>query len=1553
METQDQEETLEKKKNYPQVIAKALLKIILGLLILVVVVAGTLVLALRFPSVQTKVAQKAAKTLSQTIHHQVTIGSVDIRFFKSVLLNDVRVLDRQKKTLFYVGEVDANIGFFQLFKADKWRIPVGRDKVLAIPTVKFQPDRLHIASLTLTRPEANLIKYEGTDTLNMSTFITALSNLITKDTTKAKTPFDFKIDEIVLKDGLFTYHNYNSPRTDYGLDYQHMDLERINGRFSEINLKGDTIHTVVTSLTTMDRNSKTYLKDLDTRMTFAPTFWEWDNLNLRVNNSHLAKYVRFDYRQFWNFKDFNDSMNVTADFDSTYITSDDVALFAPVLKDVNEKVLLSGKVKGKVRNFDARDIDLRYGQYTHITGDVSADGLPNFKNTFADLHLGPSSINARDIKKFLPRKAYEMAARAGTVRLEGEFTGFYNDFVANGSFKTPLGNLVSDINLKFDKNNIDRSAYRGYLRTSGFDVGGLLGDRSVIKKVALDGKLQGSGFSLATARLNMDAKINALNLNNYNFRNIVVNADLSRQTFNGDLSINDPNLKLSATGQINLQNNRQVFDLKTNIRTADLRALGFTKQGIVVSTVADVDFTGIKLDEIYGLANFKNTKLQYSGKQVAIDSLSIESHFHNGIRELHVGSEVLALQLGGNFLYSTFFRDLETLYEEYRLNLENNPLRIDNYYRRKSPIPPAYYEVDLDVHLRRINPVLHAFLPNVSISDFSTMKGTFRNGPTTMLTLVSQIDTIFYGKNEFYGNNLEVTSSKLWNSPDVLANTLITSERQKLGSAGDTEKLYVEGVWSDRLIRFSSNIAQTGTTNRANISGNVSFERDQIQVVFNQSNINVLDKVWNISPNNTIVFDGGAVRFDNVTLSNGPQSVNIFGVLSRNPQDLLTVSLANFRLENLNPLLPDKIDGRLNAELQIRDLYNEIQLSSNLAVDTFMIGNQLIGNVAGTTNWENRLHRMNVDLGISRDNKKVLSLTGNYDPRGGKEELDLLAVLDDAQMKLVEPVLKTIMSDLGGTMDGRVRISGKLTGPILKGSVMVTDGSFVFNYLKTKYTFSDRVYFTENDISFQNVRVRDIYNNVAVLNGGIFHDGFQNMVLDLRARFNKFMVLNTTRADNPLYYGTAFATGEVTALGATSNLQVNVTARSEERTNIAIPLDNTTALERQNFITFVNNNPARQDTTTARDTTLVKRGVDLSGIRLNFNLDVNENAYIELIFDERTGDIIRGRGRGNLRMEIDTRGEFAMYGNYEIVQGRYNFTLLGVINKEFNVRPGGTVTWNGDPLEGLLNITAEYTQRVSLAPILADLSEQQQQSAAARSRYPVTAVMDLDGPLTTPQIRLNLEFNDTPSLLEDQITRYLNNIRNDEQELNRQVFSLLAFKRLSARDELQVGLGVGDLGSSVGELFSNQLSYWLSQIDSNLEVDIGVSGNGNQVLDDVQLRLSYTFLEGRLKVTREGSVNNNRLGNNRSTAAGDWSVEYYLSQSGQLRLRATYETTPRDFEANATASRQTVSVLHQANFDRFGELFRRRKLSKRAQRAAERERILQIQDDTPTSIQDL
>jgi hypothetical protein len=208
---------------------------------------------------------------------------------------------------------------------------------------------------------------------------------------------------------------------------------------------------------------------------------------------------------------------------------------------------------------------------------------------------------------------------------------------------------------------------------------------------------------------------------------------------------------------------------------------------------------------------------------------------------------------------------------------------------------------------------------------------------------------------------------------------------------------------------------------------------------------------------------------------------------------------------------------------------------------------------------------------------------------------------------------------------------------------------------------------------------------------------------------------------------------------------------------------------------------------------------------------------------------------------------------------------------------------------------------------------------------------------------------------------FLSNIRKDDQELNRQVFSLLVFKRLSPTGEFALGNASGDALTTFSEFVSNQLSNWISQVDSNLEVDIGVS-SGNidprtglrRNSAELNTRIGYSFLEGRLRVSRESSLSNTNTTGASSTAAavGDWRAEYYLRPDGKLRLKLEYVTSGINYGSNyyATAS---ASIVHTEQFDSFGELFRRRKLSRRLQREQEKldqRKKYEIEPDEPTDL---
>nr|WP_246398721.1 translocation/assembly module TamB domain-containing protein [Hymenobacter luteus] len=617
--------------------------------------------------------------------------------------------------------------------------------------------------------------------------------------------------------------------------------------------------------------------------------------------------------------------------------------------------------------------------------------------------------------------------------------------------------------------------------------------------------------------------------------------------------------------------------------------------------------------------------------------------------------------------------------------------------------------------------------------------------------------------------------------------------------------------------------------------------------------------------------------------------------------------------------------------------------------------NVLIGDVAGRGDWDNAAKRLAVNLDVERDQQRVVAVTGTYTPGAETQQLNLTGVLDNAPVKLAEPFLNTLFRDLQGTGVGTLRLTGRLAAPVLTGNIDVTDGQLTFIYLGTTYTFADRIRFLEDRIALQNITVRDPQGNTGVVNGNIYEQGFQDMRLDLNASFRKLHVLNTTRKDNELYFGQAYATGTAVVRGPADNLFMNVTARSEAGTRVSLPFDNAAKAEQASYIKFVNRNLPD----TARTKAIEVAGTtDLSGIRLNMNLDITPDAYVELLLDESTGDIIRGTATGQLRLNIDTRGDFNMYGQVEIVRGAYNFTLQGLVNKEFVVRPGGTIAWNGDPLAGEMNVTATYTQRTSLAPIVFNTGEGPTNAAVV----PVTAVMNLTGPLLQPIIKLNLEFNDIPSSLEGDLAPFFSAIRNDEQELNRQVFSLVVFRQLTPVGSLAVTRlegGNNALGNSLGQIISTQLGLLTSQIDPNLEISFNLNGLTADDLQALQLRLSYSFLNGRLRITREGSLGSNTgtgvpggpqpVANAQNSLIGDLSLEYYLRPDGKFRAKLRYETTPRDLTglSQVNQARAGVSLLHTEQFDSFRELVARKRLRRRDQNAR-KARELQIDDDPRT-----
>lgn len=195
--------------------------------------------------------------------------------------------------------------------------------------------------------------------------------------------------------------------------------------------------------------------------------------------------------------------------------------------------------------------------------------------------------------------------------------------------------------------------------------------------------------------------------------------------------------------------------------------------------------------------------------------------------------------------------------------------------------------------------------------------------------------------------------------------------------------------------------------------------------------------------------------------------------------------------------------------------------------------------------------------------------------------------------------------------------------------------------------------------------------------------------------------------------------------------------------------------------------------------------------------------------------------------------------------------------------------------------------------------------------------------MLSPNIGFSIQLDDNQSNATAQENSTILEINNNEQELKKQVFSLLMLRKFSPKDAFAV---VGsDVNNGLGDFISNQVSYYVSQLNENLDVDVDVAssdqssaGTGNR--NTVQLNLSYTFLDGRLKVSGGGGFNNaqNSVNTEANNAfIGDWAVKYLLTTDGKLLLRAFSQAD----QLIGVPRRETgVSIQVAKSFDDLREL---------------------------------
>lgn len=1495
---------LNKDKNRLQVIKNRLLKAVFFVFAFVFILLFSIIGLLQIPAVQTFAVQKVSKYVSERINYPIEIGGVNISWFDTIILEEVLINDSLKES--FIGSEKIAIDF------DLRSL--------------ISPKIITIEHVELYNPVVSLNWDVKSNTLNINDFIKTVRDSFKKHPNKKPKFMPFQILSAGIHNGYFSYSDYRKERiTQEMFDHNYFSVDSIYGQCSNFYLHRDTVQLQVKGLKGIEQRTNFNIKNIDAFFRYTKQSLEFEQVKAQAEDSYISNNIVFRYDNPLSLNHFIDSVDVQLSLDSTVIHTKDLAVFAPPVAALRDRWTLYGDYSGRVNDFSSKNAKIWFGSTSVLKGEINFDGLPNIYETFIKVDLVNSTVTAKDLAPYLRKEKYMREARKfGTVHFDADFAGFPKDFAAHGNFDTKLGSFYSDIRFEIKKDE-DYSYYKGVLKTDDFQLGKFMEEKRV-GKIGLEGIIEGTGFSIEKAKVDLNAKINHVFINKYNYKNIVTDAHLENEFFSGHISISDSNLMLVSDGTMDLRNQENILDLKSHLKRANLHLLNLSDVPFSVSSILDLNLTGNDLDNVQGTADLKNTVIDKEEIHINFDDFFFKSILEKNKRTFSINSSLVEFNAVGDFKFKEIYKDFDNLIHEYILLFKNDSIATKNHYAKKAGTTSNYH-LTFNALLKDVDPLLHIFTKDIDIARDTEVKGTVSQGETTIVNIASDIEYFRYKNLGFHHNVVELNSAKSIDSTDALMMCYFTCQKQDIDKEPNAKDLLFEGIWHKDTIDFTAKIYQYSKSNYADLHGNITFHKDKIKASLQNSKLKLVEKLWTVDDQNLITATKEQIRFDRVTLANLEQKVTVNGAIGKNATT--TLSVQQFDLLNLEPIINMKLNGIFDGEAKITGLWeNKPSVQTTLSVTDFKVKNEPVGDIKGKASWMHNNQQLDLNIFVERNGYQIAQLIGDYKPDRDVSPLKLKANFSNTDIGFLEPLLYGNVTNLQGRANGNLKISGSLQHPKFHGAPTISNGEFTIDYFKTRYRFNEPIYFKGDSIYLKNAVLTDtLWKTKGIVNGGVTHTFFRDFRADLLLNLNNTFVLNTTEQDNSLYYGQAFGTGEIAVYGVFNDLYVTSSeVQSENGTKIYIPLDETTSITQKDYIRFVSKKEKLQFSSKKDDE---KDKKNVSGITVDVNFDITNDADFEIIFDKKAGDIVRANGKGTILLKMDTRGEFDVYGTYEIQKGTYNFTLVNLINKAFKIQPNSTITWNGDPYDGQLNIRAAYRQNASILPLLKGTVDSTfiQRNPDVKRRVPVTVFLNLKGKLLSPEIGFDIKISEYPNYVEVEqaIQDLQSRIKYNEQLLNNQVFSLMILKQLSPLDQLQVDLGSSS-ANSVSELFSNQFSYWVGQFDENLEVDIDLSGFDQEDNNTFRLRLSYSILDGKIRVTRDGNFTNLENQSQLANVFGEWTIEYLLTDNGKLKMKAynrTNQNTVSTAISNSTSTLYGLSLTYTENFDNLSEIFRK------------------------------
>lgn len=1178
------------------------------------------------------------------------------------------------------------------------------------------------------------------------------------------------------------------------------------------------------------------------------------------------------------------------------------------------------EVKGTVNQLTCSHLEITAdNRQFRLKGDVALQDLSHPQDAYVFGTLSELTATTRGVGFLVRNLSHDyngvppVLERLGNVSFRGEVSGYFTDIVTYGQLHTDLGGVNMDLKLSSDKSK-GLFAYSGAVKTTDYKLGKLLANEQ-LGEITFNLDVHGRHVTDRLPVVELKGLIASVDYSRYRYENITLDGEYKQGGFNGKVALDDPNGSIYLNGDVNVSSRIPTFNFQAIINKLRPHDLNLTSKypDTEFSLKLRANFTGGSVDEMIGEINVDSLEFMSPEKQYFMNNMNIRASKQNNENQLRLTSEFLTASVEGKFQYHTLPASILNIMRKYVPSLILPP---------KKPIE-THNNFQFDIHIYNTDILSTIFDIPLTVYTHSTLKGYF-NDPLQRLRVEGYFPRLQY-KNNFIESGMILCENP---SDHIRARVRLTNLKKKgavnlsLDAQAKDDNISTTLDWGNSAaVTYSGQLAAVAKFLRT--EGEKPLLKAMVEV--KPTDIILNDTLWQIHPSQVVV-DSGKVDVNNFYFSHQDRYVRINGRLSDNPQDSVKVDLKDINMGYVFDIasISDDVnfEGDATGTAYASGVFKKPVMNTRLFIKNFSLNQGRLGDLNIYGEWDNENRGIRLDASIKDISTTPSRVTGIIHPLKPESGLDLNIEANELNLKFLEHYMKSIANDIKGRATGKVHFYGKFKGLNLDGAVM-TNASMNFDILNTHFAIKDTILLAPTGLTFNNIHISDMEGHSGRMNGYLHFQHFKNLNYRFEIQANNMLVMNTKESTDMPFYGTVYGTGNALLTGnAIQGLDVNV-AMTTNRNSIFTYINGSVASATSNqFIKFVDKTPRR----TIQDSIQIisyyeqlqqKRQEaeeeQKTDIRLNILVDATPDATMKIIMDPVAGDYISGKGTGNIRTEFYNKGDVKMFGSYQINQGVYKFSLQEVIRKDFVIKNGSTITFNGAPLDANLDIQASYTVN---SASLNDLIPEESSSIIQQPNVKVNCIMNLSGILVRPTIKLGIELPNE----RDEVQTLVRNYISTEEQMNMQILYLLGIGKFYTEDARN-NQNSNVMSSVLSSTLSGQLNNALSQVFETNNWNIGTNlSTGDKGWTDMEVEgiLSGQLLNNRLLINGNFGYRDNPMAN--TNFVGDFEAEWLINRSGDIRLKAYNETNDR-YYTKTNLTTQGVGIMYKKDFNKWSDLF--------------------------------